>query len=298
MLAACGGPTPRNTVSSAAASSSAAQSASAAPVGSLASVSASASAAPTASVAGPSADPPLVLEEPADLERRPVIAVYASSGDEFFIGYRAPVNIVYEDGSVVRVEDSVVDGQLTVDVAALRESIASSLAGVPDFSELYRTHHNPTVAIYFRTDQGWVRKMVMGMFESGKLIDEEAKPAPEKFVESLNTLRALSLVNTKEYAPKYLEVLIWPFDHAQEQPVPWPKGVPAPTDFSAPDGKAISHVIESRHASALRKAIQRGVVGLDGRKWAIATRELVPAGMYLKQLQRAFIERDMQKPMK
>lgn len=108
------------------------------------------------------------------------------------------------------------------------------------------------------------------------------------FINFLNTLQARVGARAESWRPSFFEVMLWPFDHALGEPIPWPEDFPGlDSPAMVKRGKSSYSVyLPAEDEEKLRSFIearQGNAVLFDGKKWSVAVRipfpHEIPAGL-------------------
>ena len=117
----------------------------------------------------------------------------------------------------------------------------------------------------------------------------ERDTLPPEFDRICKRLMALRLYNTVPWRPRYLEVIIWPYEYSPEAPLPWPAkwpGLQSPMAF--PQGDQVSLILPGSEEKALQELLARRgekqAVAIGGKKWAIEYRPVMPGGRWAAEI--------------
>ena len=112
---------------------------------------------------------------------------------------------------------------------------------------------------------------------------------PGEFDRICKLLVRLKPRNVVPWQPRYVEVMIWPYEHSPEQPMEWPKKWPQLTDpmtFQRDDSYSL--ILPGSSLPDLREFLkQRGerqAVAIGGKKWSIAYRPVMPGGTWARRI--------------
>jgi hypothetical protein len=212
-------------------------------------------------------------DAPADA---PVVALYERNPWLLVIGSDFPTIAVWADGTVVYVREGAsgletLEGSIGAGTAGkLARSVVGEVRTAPEHASVGDTTDAPTVEIVARDGDSWRVADVYGLRR-----DDANRDAPAGFVTAYRQLLAARPSEGTEFVPADVEVLLWGFEYANGEGIPWPADVPAPPDDVVPiDGPPYSHVVDAKYRFALRDLVdaagQRGAIGINGHKWAIA----------------------------
>ena len=109
----------------------------------------------------------------------------------------------------------------------------------------------------------------------------EQRP-PAALADAHKIFCALDFPESKEWVPKYVEVMLWDYSYAPQPSIQWPKkwpGLESPRAMKR--GDAWSIFLDGTEIPALRAFVherqEKGAVELGGKKWAIAFRYTFPS---------------------
>jgi hypothetical protein len=126
---------------------------------------------------------------------------------------------------------------------------------------------------------------VYGLYVSGtkppSYSTREKNMVPEELFELHRYLSSVEYSDSTEWIPKYLEVMIWPYDYAPERSIIWPKEWPGlDSERSKKRGDSYSIFLDGKMLPELQKFLrtkkERGAVEIGGKKWAISYRGIFP----------------------
>jgi hypothetical protein len=89
--------------------------------------------------------------------------------------------------------------------------------------------------------------------------------------------------NAVPWTPRWLEVIVWPYEHSPEAPLPWPSKWPTLKSRMAFTQANISSIIlPGSEEQALREFLarrgERQAIGIGGKKWTAVYRPVMPGG--------------------
>lgn len=102
-------------------------------------------------------------------------------------------------------------------------------------------------------------------------------------------LIALKPAHEVAWSPRYVEVMIWPYEYSPDEPLDWPEHWPALTSPMAfQQGDSWSLILPGAELPALEAFVaQRGerqAIRNGGKKWAIAYRPVMPGGRWAREI--------------
>lgn len=121
--------------------------------------------------------------------------------------------------------------------------------------------------------------------------DEKADRLPLEFDKAFRVLVGLRPTRLVRWHPRYLEVMVWPFEYSRKEPLAWPDKWP---DLSHPltlqRGDSYSLFLPSSEQPTLETFLSARLSGqavrIGGRKWSISWRPVTPGGPVARELQR------------
>jgi hypothetical protein len=109
-----------------------------------------------------------------------------------------------------------------------------------------------------------------------------ADSVPDELLELHKFLSSIEYADSKEWIPKYVEVMIWPYEYAPDASIAWPKDWPSlDSDRSRKRGDSYSIFLDGSLLPDLRSFLhtrkEKGAVEIGGRKWAVSFRQVFPS---------------------
>lgn len=105
---------------------------------------------------------------------------------------------------------------------------------------------------------------------------------PPEFERICKVLMTLKPRNAVPWQPRWLEVIVWPYEHSPEAPLPWPAKWPNLKSRMAfpQQGSMSSIILPGAEEQALREFLgqlgERQAVGIGGKKWSVEYRPVMP----------------------
>jgi hypothetical protein len=110
---------------------------------------------------------------------------------------------------------------------------------------------------------------------------QEGDEVPREFDRVARLLASLAPTNEVPWKPRYIEVMLWPYDHSPDLPMDWPADWPShesPLTFARGDSYSIA--LPGAELARLREYVakrgERQAVLWHGCKWSIAYRLVMP----------------------
>jgi len=159
-----------------------------------------------------------------------------------------------------------------------------------DLKRFYNLRPNvtdqPQSMIYVGDGEREFATSVYGLYVSGtkppSLTTREKEMVPEELLELHRYLSTVEYSDSTEWIPKYVEVMVWPYDYAPERSIIWPKDWPGlDSERSKKRGDSYSIFLDGPMLPKLQKFLsakkERGAVEIGGKKWAISYRGIFPS---------------------
>jgi len=150
----------------------------------------------------------------------------------------------------------------------------------------------PTIELYFRSAGELKRVSVYGSLKMAAVAAGTAVPnglienlaykggaaVPKVLIENLLYLESYSHPGAIDWLPSYVELMVWPYEYAQEESIVWPEGFP---DIDSPStikrrGSSYSiylpYSMNQELMALLRTRKKGGALVMNGKKWAFDTR--------------------------
>jgi hypothetical protein len=160
-------------------------------------------------------------------------------------------------------------------IKALRIETVTCLEGYYQGTEM--TDQSTEELIFFQNG----KPMLIVVY--GSMMEWETRsriPAPISAI--YDRMRGFADANARDWKPEKIEVMIWPYDHAIEPSIKWPKDWPG---LNAPDTvkrgeRGYSLYVPTANYDALiaflKTAREKGAVEIGGRKWTASLRYPFP----------------------
>lgn len=199
------------------------------------------------------------------------------------IGSDSPSFVLYEDGFLIyrKYKAELVAVQLTEEELKNllnRLSIGQDFYNLNDYYDSdVKITDQPTTTIYVTIGDKKKRVSVYGRGEKD----------PTPFWDLYDKLVSYDNQRARPWLPEKIEVMVWPFEYSQLEPLPWPENWP---DIQSPETKKRSDdqysiYLDVKYFEDLKKLpLKNGqAVLINGKKWAISYRlpfphEEIPLG--------------------
>jgi hypothetical protein len=210
-----------------------------------------------------------------------------------------PTFVLYADGSVIW-RKGLVDPDapyLTVRLTGKEfERLRKDLAPTDSFMKLKSFYDltpnvtdQPAAEIYLAQEGRAKLVTVVGIKPNGYTspafavlpTDRRADSIPAEFHRLYETMSAFESAGATTWKPKYLQVRVWPFDHAKDASLPWPASWPDLKDARTEQQDQIYLLyFPAELEESLKKFLaERGSTRpalINGRKWSVTYRYVLP----------------------
>jgi len=119
---------------------------------------------------------------------------------------------------------------------------------------------------------------------------------PDELIELHKFLCTMDYSDSQKWTPRYLEVMIWPYEYAPEASIVWPKdwpGLDSKRSFKRGDSYSIffDGSVLPELQKFLRTRKEKGAVEIGGKKWAVSIRSVFPNEPVLRKALEATMEK-------
>ncbi len=215
------------------------------------------------------------------------------------IGSDTPEAAIYEDGQVIqfkREKDKPPHYVHTQLSAPELDEVKKRILSAGNYSELKSAYNLapgvfdlPETKIYLDLGETRLTTVVYGLMlpdthllaSSSFPTEEKADVLPATLKNLHHYLTNLSFSAAKEWVPKYVEVMIWPYDYAPDESIHWPEewpGLDSPNTLKREEGYSIffpgGKMKQLGEFLMTRKP--KGAVEIGGKKWAVSGRYTFP----------------------
>jgi len=214
------------------------------------------------------------------------------------IGSDTPRVAIYENGDVIfakKVNDRLAYHHVTLDkdqLAKVRNQLKPVLA-LKDLKPGYNIRPNatdqPEAMFYLRDAEREVATSVYGLMASGTTLPAytefpggpKATAPPDELLKLHKWLCKLDYPDSKEWTPKYVEVMLWDYSYAPEASIQWPQDWPSlNSDRAIKRGDSYSIFLDGALLPKLREFLasqkEKGAVEIEGKKMAASYRFTFP----------------------
>jgi len=229
---------------------------------------------------------------------KPIAVLIQSDPWAMVMGADTPHVAVYEDGTVIFLKKSVKSASYhQQDLSAIGlADLKKRLTPTVDLKDLKRFYSlmphvtdQPEALFYIRDGERELTTRVYGLKAAGTklpaytVLPDERKPdaVPEQLIELHKFLCAVDYPDSKEWRPRYVEVMIWAYEYAPDASITWPKDWPGlDSKRSLKRGDSYSIFLDGGLLPELQKFLQtrkeKGAVEIGGKKWAVSFRAVFP----------------------
>jgi hypothetical protein len=229
---------------------------------------------------------------------KPVAIVVERNPWAMVMGADLPSVLVFSDGTVLRADPNSKNAPAYL-VSQFRGSewdrLMTSIGPTPAFDGLKNDYamttvtDRPTTAVTLFGKGGRKSVSVYGYSTAPQHTQSTygdragVSAAPAEFDRVVKLLTTLAPINETPWHPRFVEVMLWPFEYSRETPIQWPTSWPTsgpPTVFQR--GHSWSVVLPSSELPRLRALVgqlhKRQAVLWNGHKWSIDYRLVLPGG--------------------
>jgi hypothetical protein len=231
--------------------------------------------------------------------RMPIAVFIQSNPWAMVIGADTPRVAVYENGEVVFVKKLknrqvyhhvVLDKRALAQLRARLHSVLAQRSLKPSYSLAPNVTDQPEAKFYIRDDGREVATSVYGLVASGTKVSAhttfpngpKSVAPPEELLQLHKWFCGLDYPASKEWTPKYVEVMLWDYSYAPEQSIKWPKEWPALTsDRAIQHGDFYSVFLDGALLPKLQRFLgtqkEKGAVDVNGKKMSASYRYTFPS---------------------
>ena len=229
---------------------------------------------------------------------KPIVILIQSDPWAMVIGSDTPRVAIYENGDVMfvkTVNDRLVYHHVLLDKEGLekvRKQIRPVL-GIKELKPWYNMRPNvtdqPKAMFYLRDGDREVATSVYGLMAAGTKLPAYTefpggpKPTnpPDELLELHKWLCKMDYPDSKEWTPKYVEVMLSDYSYAPEASIQWPKEWPSlNSDRAIKRGHSYSIFLDGSLLPKLREFLatqkEKGAVEIEGKKMAASYRFTFP----------------------
>lgn len=229
---------------------------------------------------------------------KPIAVFIQSDPWAMVIGSDTPRVAIYENGDVIfakKVNDGLAYHHVTLDKDQLGK-VSEQLKPVLALKALKRRYNirpnatdQPEAMFYLRDGDREVATSVYGLMAAGTELPgytefpggPKATVPPDELLKLHKWLCELDYQDSKQWTPKYVEVMLWDYSHAPEASIQWPRDWPSlNSDRAIKRGDSYSIFLDGSLLPKLREFLatqkEKGAVEIEGRKMAASYRFTFP----------------------
>ena len=232
---------------------------------------------------------------------KPIVVVIQTDPWSMVIGSDVPRLAAYEDGTIIFLKKS--ETNVNYYSKKLSESelqdLRKHLKPVADFKNLKLFYNllpnvtdQPEARLFLQDGNRSLATRVYGLrmpeghFNPHTLLSKPKgnKPddVPNELLELHKYLCSLDYADSKEWSPKYVEVMIWPYEYAPDASIQWPKSWPGlGSERSFKRDESYSIFLDGNLLPELQRFLktrnEKGAVEIAGKKWAVSYRPVFPS---------------------
>jgi len=235
----------------------------------------------------------------------PLAVLIAHNPWAMMIGADTPRAEVFNDGTVIRLDPKtgkLFVSQLTRDeLARVKDALKPSESFwklkddynvMPNVTDLITTElvvmegsRFKRIQVYGYSPEKWSPPATTIFPGRG----EKADSLPGEFERICKLLVALKPAHELPWTPRYIEVMIWPYDYSPDIPMEWPASWPnltSPMAFAMQDQYSL--ILPGSELEALEQYVakrgERQAILIGGKKWSIDYRPVMPGGRWARDI--------------
>lgn len=230
---------------------------------------------------------------------KPIAVLIQSDPWAMVMGADTPRIAAYEDGSVIFLKKSGKSANYDRKDLSAREltDFKKRLTPIANLKDLKRSYNllprvtdQPKALFYFRDGDRELTTSVYGLKAAGSklpaytVLPGKQKPdaVPDELLELHQFLCAVDYSDSQKWTPRYLEVMVWPYEYAPDVSIVWPRDWPdLNSKRSFRYGDSYSIFLDGSNLPKLQKFLrtrkEKGAVEIGGKKWAVSFRAVFPS---------------------
>ncbi len=242
--------------------------------------------------------PPAALSHPVDQEHC-LVLFYRMDPWLMVVGSDSPVFALYDNGNAIFHPKKSKTGQLydSVTLSSTEQKellhLLSGLAQVKDSYRLCESTDQPTSHLFLKIPPLEKSIQIYGNLESTKKAVIDAKMRlPSNVVTAFERLSNFQHDRSSPWLPKFIEVMVWPFEYSKDTPVAWPSNWPDMNEsHTKKRGDSYSIFLPSADLNKLQDLLKQRkpttAVLINGKKWAVSYRFPFPDESMSKTIKHA-----------
>jgi hypothetical protein len=216
------------------------------------------------------------------------------------IGSDTPSFVLYEDGQVIYRKKSEKKDMPYLWKQLSSDELQALKAKLKSFGpyrkglnriDVANVSDQPETKLYLNFEGAELVASIYGMnfMNESRAEGRSKQRLPAELRQVYELLSSLEFKGATEWAPKYIEAMVWNYDYAVEPSITWPKtwpGLNSPTTIKKSNRYSIFVPgAESRNLAAfLRTRKEKGAVEIDGKKFAISVRPTFPSELVWRKV--------------
>jgi len=231
---------------------------------------------------------------------KPIAVLIQTNPWLMVIGSDTPMTTIYEDGQVIQLKQKkdappqYIQTQLSEQELDKVKKKLLSFGKYIDVKQAYDLAPNvfdlPETKIYLNLYKTKLVTTIYGLMLPGTNLpayssfptEEKANNLPDSIKNLHQYLTKLNFDTSKEWNPKFVEVMIWPYEYAPDESIIWPKewpGLDSPQTLKRRDAYSIFFPGEKTNqlGEFLMTRKPKGAVEIGGKKWAVSVRYTFPS---------------------
>jgi len=214
-------------------------------------------------------------------------------------GADLPRFILYEDQTVIyarqhdegfRYHTAKLDAKPFMELRAKFSQYAKRFPRSATYDVAPNSTDQPRALFCFRSGDRYTTTTVYGLQAAGtkpaahSQFDAERNPKvpPRQLLELHKLCSSYQAPHARPWQPRYVEVMLWPYEHAVEKSIIWPANWPSlRSDRAMRRGEDYSLFLDATQLPVLQKFLasqmEKGAIEVDRRKWSATWRYVFPS---------------------
>jgi hypothetical protein len=218
------------------------------------------------------------------------------------IGSDTPKLVIYDDGTVIYSKMEEENKSIYFKTKFSNSELSKLISKVNSFGAFseWESHYNlaynvtdlPKTLLYLGFEDEIIKTNIYGLYYEGTTIpgytvfnesSQEEVSLPNSLKTFYEFLVDFDIEESEIWIPKYIEVMIWPYEYAPQKSLIWPADWPSfdSEKIIKRRGGSYSIFIEGEKFEELKNFLSKrkpkGAVEIGGKKWAVAYRFTFPS---------------------
>lgn len=228
-------------------------------------------------------------------QEEPELLLFERNPWLMIIGSDSPVFAHYSSGITIYWDESEDKGLYKIVKLETKEKkdLLRKLKSLHGLKKNYSTtdwSDQTTAELHFKKEE---EMKVISVYGPIKESAKARKKAPNEFLIIFDYLVSFKHPEATKWAPKFFEVMVWPYEYAPDKSIVWPSSWPdTKSESTKTRGDSFSiflpYVQKDEFFRFIKTRNKRGAVLINGKKWAVAARipfpHEIPVNKPLKQI--------------